>query len=508
MPILTSLRPVAARLLRTRGGFARSDGAARWRLSLARRAHRAVLPASSHAQLGVVSDRELRARVWSLALPAIGEQLLALGVGTSDTFLSGHLSQAATTQLGYGRATAVAAVGVASMATWIATTAFFAIGIGVTAVVARAVGARDRHLAGHAAGQGILLGLAAGCALLLAGVPLASLLAAALGVDGQVAQLVASFIRIASLSFPAMGVATACTAAMRGSGDARRPLVVMLFVNGINIAASWTLMNGVPALGIAPIGVLGSACGAAAGWIMGGIAALVLLSRPHARAPRLTRDALRFQWSLARRVLRVGVPSAGELTVFQIGIISFLRFVVPLGAAAYAANTAINTVESIGTLPGIGFSLATTALVGQALGALEPDLARRTVWAALRPCLAVVGAIALLAALLPHALLGFFVADRSVLAAGTTAMRLSLFTLPASGVAFIFMGALRGAGDTKFPVLVRAAGTWGVRIPIALLAIPLLGLPGARLAMIVDFCTEAGLTYWRFRGGRWHSMHV
>lgn len=462
----------------------------------------------SRTEAAQASARALRSRVWALALPAIGEQLLVLGVGTSDTFLAGHLSAAAIARLGYDRATAVTAVGVASTATWIAMTSFFAINIGVTALVARAVGARDRRLAARAAGQGIILGLLAGCALLLAAAPLATLIAGALGVDGEIAGLVATFIRINSLAFPATGVASACTASMRGAGDARRPLGVMLCVNGINIAASWSLMNGVPALGIAPVGVIGSACGAAIGWVVGALIALALLSRQHPRAPHLTRAALHFDWSLARRILHVGLPSAAELTIFQVGIVSFLRVVVPLGAAAYAANTAINTVESIGTLPGLGFSVATTTLVGQALGARDPELAVRSVWAALRPCLTVVGSVALVAGLLPRLILGLFVADPAVLASGELAMRFSLLTLPAAGTAFVFIGALRGAGDTKFPVLVRVAGTWAVRMPVALTLIPLAGLPGARVAMVVDFCTQASITYLRFRSGRWRNARV
>jgi MATE family multidrug resistance protein len=200
---------------------------------------------------------------------------------------------------------------------------------------------------------------------------------------------------------------------MRGAGDARRPLLVMLFVNGLNIAASWVLLNGLPALHIAPLGVIGSAVGAATGWTCGAALALILLSRPHPRAPRISLAVLRPNRMLARRILRVGLPSAAEQVVFQVGIVSFLRAVVPLGATYYAANTAINTVESMGTLPGFGFSVATTALVGQALGAGDPDLAVRVVGTALRPCVAVMGTIGLLALLVllvPHLILGIFFA--------------------------------------------------------------------------------------------------
>jgi putative MATE family efflux protein len=453
-------------------------------------------------------DRALRSRVWGLAVPAIGEQLLALGVGVSDTFLAGHLSVGAMAHVGYDRATALAAVGAASTAVWVVINAFFAINIGVTALVARATGAGNKSLAARAAGQGVLLGLCVGLAMIALAVPLATVITHILGVDGQVADLAATYIRVFSFALPATGIASACTAAMRGAGDARRPLVVMLVVNGANIVGSWTLMNGSALLHVQPIGVIGSACGAAAGWTLGATVALALLWRAHPRAPRLARAALRPERTTAMRILRVGLPSAAEITVFQIGIVTFGRVVVSLGPAAYAANTTINTVESLGTLPAFGFGVATTALVGQALGARDPQLAGRVAFAALRPCVALMGTIGLIALVLPHLLLGLFVADASVLDAGGLAMRVSFFTLPASGTAFVFNGALRGAGDTKFPVVVRATGTWGIRLPLALCMIPVLALPGARVAMALDFCTQASLSYWRFRSGRWRQAVI
>ncbi|MBF6590242.1 MAG: MATE family efflux transporter [Ktedonobacterales bacterium] len=462
----------------------------------------------STRQRRVVSDGELRQRVLGLALPAIGEQLLTLGVGVSDTFLSGHLSLAAGAHLGYGRATAVAAVGAASTAVWIILTIFFAVNIGVTALVARATGARDGHLAAQAAGQGILLGVLAGVGMMALAAPLAGLITHLLGVTGEIATLATRYIQIMSLALPATGVASAANAAMRGASDARRPLLVMLVVNGMNVIASWMLLNGVPQLGIPAFGVIGSAIGAATGWILGCVLALYFLTRRHPRAPRLVWSALRPHREIALRVLRVGLPSGAELGVFQLGVLTFYRVVIGLGPAAYAANITINTVESLGSLPGFGFAVAATALVGQALGAADPDLAVRAAWAALRPCVVVMGIVGILAALMPGLLLNVFVADPAVLRAGDFAMRLSLLTMPASAIAFVFNGALRGSGDTKFPVLVRAVGTWGLRVPLASVLIPLWALPGARLAMVVDFCAQASLTYWRFRGGRWRSTRV
>src|SRR5262249_56081202 len=138
---------------------------------------------------------------------------------------------------------------------------------------------------------------------------------------------------------------------------------------------------------------------------------IFLRTRQQPKGPHLSLGNLRPDLRLMGRILRVGLPSSAELVVFQMGIVSFLRLVVPLGATAYAANTAINSVESMGTLPGFGFSIATTALVGQALGAADPKLAVRVVWAALRPCVLVMGSIGLLGFLFPHLILGLFVAD-------------------------------------------------------------------------------------------------
>ncbi len=450
----------------------------------------------------------LRRTVWGLAAPAIGEQLLALGVGVSDTFLSGHLSTQASAVLGYGQATAVAAVGAAGMITWMVLTAFFSINVGVTALVARATGARDGDLARRAAAQGVLLGLLAGTILLALSAPLADVITLALGVNGQVATLTAAFIRVWSLGLPLTGVASACTAAMRGAGDTRRPVIVMLAVNGINILASWLLLNGSPRLGLAPIGVIGSACGAALGWVLGAVLALALLWRAHPKAPTLTMASFRPRWDVMRRILYVGLPSAAELLVFQLGVLGFNRQVVSLGPTAYAANVTINTVESLGTLPAVGFGVAATALVGQSLGAGNPQRAAQATIEALRPCLVLMLALGALAALTPQMLLGLFIADPTVFAAGDFAMRLSLFILPSSGMTFVINGALRGAGDTKFPVVMRTIGPWGVRVPLAILLIPLWGLPGARLAMALDYWTQLGLGVWRFRSGSWRASRV
>src|SRR5262249_58651792 len=130
---------------------------------------------------------------WALALPPTGEQGLARGVAVSDTFLAGHLTPAAAASLGYGQATAVAAVGVATIATWVSITTFFAINVGVTALVARATGAEDRGLKQRSAAQGVALGFLAGLAMTLLAGPLAGPIPLGVGGSGQGGRLLSPY---------------------------------------------------------------------------------------------------------------------------------------------------------------------------------------------------------------------------------------------------------------------------------------------------------------------------
>jgi hypothetical protein len=177
-----------------------------------------------------------------------------MGVGVSDTFLAGHLTPAASASLGYGQATAVAAVGVATIATWVSITTFFAINIGVTALVARATGAEDSGLARRSATHGDTLRFITRLEMANRADQLADRVTAEIGVTGQVAGLVEQYIRVfvrASLRRGSLGGDGGVCGPRRAPSprrDADRQRRQHL--------ASWTPLNGVPA-GVPAFGVVG-----------------------------------------------------------------------------------------------------------------------------------------------------------------------------------------------------------------------------------------------------------
>ncbi len=447
----------------------------------------------------------LRRRVLRLALPAVGEQVLNTLVGLSDTFLVGHMSAAAAAQLGYSSAAALAGVGLANQLIWLVTVFFMAVSIGSMALISRFKGAGDMPSANRVLRQSLLVGLVMGGAAMLAGFFLAGPALRMLGADAEVLPRGMTFLQICSSTFLPAALLFIGMAAFRGAGDTRTPLYVMLGVNVVNVLISWLLING--NLGAPTLGVAGSAIGAAVARGGGGLVLIGLLLRGRSGL-KLAPD-LRPDWDMLRRITRIGAPSGGEQLVFQGALLIFVRFVIGLGTFTYAAHNVVISIESLSFLPGFGYATAASALVGQALGAGRPDEAEANAYEALRQGSLMMTVLGVIMFLFPHQLIGLFVADPAVVETGVGAMRLAGLVQPLLALNFIMSGGLRGAGDTRWPLISKLISTWGVRLPVVMLLLSLgMGLTGVWIAMTCDFAVQAALALWRFRTGKWKTMRV
>lgn len=447
-----------------------------------------------------------RRRMFSLALPAVGEQLLNTMVGLADVFLVGNLAPRTAALLGYDSAAALTAAGLGNQFSWIMMVLFMAVGIGATALVARAVGARDETSLGRIVRQVALLGMLVGVTATALGLLGAELFLAVLNAPQETRAIGAGYIRITALTFLPTALLLAITACLRGAGDTRTPLLLMLVVNTLNIAVTWLLVNG--HLSLPALGVTGAAIGTTLARGLGGIAAVALLLRGHAGL-RLVLD-WRLDPEMLRRLVRVGLPTAGEQFIFQAALLIFVRFVTNLGTTAYAAHNITITIESVSFLPGMGYAAATGALVGQALGARRPDEAERSAYEGLFQGGLMMSILGGFIVLFPAQLVALFTNDPMVVAAATPPLRAAGLVQPALAVSFILLGALRGAGDTRWPLYSRLLTTWVVRLPLTFVVVGWLGggLPGVWLAMCTDFTLQAIMVLWRFSSGKWKKIEV
>jgi len=438
----------------------------------------------------------IRRDVLSLALPAMGEQMLSMMVGIVDTFLAGHLGAAP-----------LAAVGLANQWVFMATTLFGAIATGATALIARFVGAQDADQSDRVLAQSVLLGAMIGVVATGLGLSLARPAVILLGAQEEVIDLSRDYLMVVSSIFFFSTLMFIGNASLRGAGDTRTPLYVMMVVNVLNVVVAWTFVHG--SFGLPSLGVVGSALGAATGRLVGGLLVMAILLKGRTGI-RLRLAGLRPDLDMIRRILRVGLPSGLEQLLLRTGQMFFARILAEMGTVAYAANQVAMNAWSMSFMPGFGFALAATTLVGQGLGARDPDAAQQRGYTAYRMGAVLMSAMGLVFLLFPAQIVGFFTNEAQVVELGTLPLQMVGLIQPILAATMIFAGGLRGAGDTRFPMVVTGLSIWLLRLPLAYLLGLVLGwgLLGAWGALALDLSMRGLLNFMRFRGGRWKSVQV
>ena len=441
-------------------------------------------------------DQDSLRYVLDLALPAVGEQMLNMMVGLVDTFLVGHLGAAP-----------LAAVGLSNNIVMLATTFFSAVATGTTALVARHTGAREHSLANRIMHQSLLISVALGVASLFTCYGGARAAMLIMGAQDDVIGLGCTYLQIVSLSLVASSFMFVGNAALRGSGDTRTPMKVMGAVNGVNIVVAYTLINGLgpfPALGVA-----GSALGAALGRTFGAIIVLLILLKGKGNL-HLSMHDLAPDMQQLKRIVNVGLPAGVEMVIMRVGMTIFAATVASLGTIAYAAHQVVMTSESLSFQPGFGFSTAASTLTGQGLGAKNPRRAERGALTALRLAMLTMSLMGVLFFLFPRQFMIVFTNDPQVIGQGIAPLRLIALSQPFLALTMVLSGALRGAGDTRGPLVVTTIGIWCVRLPVALILVrgTSLGLIAAWITMIVDQLVRSIFFILRFRSGRWKNTRV
>ncbi len=444
--------------------------------------------------LGDVEARSVRAEVMRLAMPSIGEQLLNMTVHMVDTYLMGHIGAAALT-----------AVGLSNNMVMLTQTFVMAVATGATAVVARLIGAREPQAASRVMQQSLLVGAAIGAVLT---VVLSCFSVQAIGFyqpEPDVLAIGSTYMRIVAMSFLMQGILWVGNASLRGAGDTRTPLFLMLGVNALNIVTSLLFLYGVGP--IPSIGVYGPAVGTAVSMSAGGAVMLLILARGR-RGMRLQRTGWRPDPSVIRRVTNVGLPAGGEQLALRFGMAVFQRLVAGLGTVAFAAHSVALTGMSVSFMPGFGFSVAATTMVGQALGARDPERAKRSVREALRVSAWAMGAAGLLLVLFAGQVMSVFVDDPEVIALGIMPLQVLGMIQPLSAASMVYSGSLRGAGDTRWTLVITTLSVWVLRVPLTMLLVGPLGLVGAWLGMATDNVARATMVWLRYRTGRWAKVKV
>lgn len=427
--------------------------------------------------------------IWQLAWPAIITNLLASLVGFVDTKIVGSLG-----------APAIAAVTTGNRIFFILQALLMAVTAGTTALVARAWGAGDHDEAERVARASLVLCVGIALLVSLPALLFSHTLASVFRLEAQTIELAASFIRRLAPFQLAFAVHFALGSALRAAGDTRTPLAIGALTNVVNVVLVYGLVFG--RFGMPALGVAGAAIASGIAFTVGALVLVLLWWR--GRLVLRVGGAGSWERRRVRRILDIGYPAGLEQLVWQSGFLVFLWIVSLYGTDAYAAYGIGVTILSFSFLVGFGFSIAASTLVGQHLGAHDGVGATRTGWRALRLAVAVQSVFGLVIVLLAKPLARFMIDDPEVVRLTVVFIYILGSVQPLMAIEFTLGGALRGAGDTRFPLFVVFAGLVGARVTLASL-FAWFGLPVEWIfgALIADYIVKAILLTARFRSGRW-----
>ena len=439
-----------------------------------------------------------------LAWPLFLDQILSTFVSFVDTAMVGSLGVNAT-----------AAVSISNSFVFLLNGVVMALGVGLTAYVARSVGAKDYEAAKSYIRHSILLLAWVGLPIVLVTCALHRRIPLWMGAEPQILEdasrylLITSSFRIFIMAIMVLG------SVLRGRGDTRTPLVINIFVNIFNVAGNYLLIYAPHTVSIgrraiavwgAGLGVTGAALSTGLSWFLGGTALLCVLFFKKDPSRISFRDSFRPDFPLLRRVVTLSVPAMLERFTMSLSGIFITKFgIASLGTLVVAANSVYSTAESISFMPAFAFATAVTTLVGQSLGAGKPELAVRYTRDTNLLGAAVMVFAGVMLFVFAEPLVRIITPDPQAVALAKKCLRIVAFIQPVQTVAWIYAGALRGAGDTKWPFIITAASNWGIRTVGAILCIRAfgLGLPEAVVCMCADNLVRMVLMGLKFRQGRW-----
>lgn len=402
---------------------------------------------------------------------------------------------------------AVAAVGITEAIVTVLYAVAIGFGMGVTAMVARRIGANDREAAATVTGQAIWTGLALSLLIGTAGIVFAEDLLRIMGASDGVVEQGAGFTAVMLGGSASILFIFILNAAFRGAGDANVALRSLWLANGINIVLDPCLIFG---LGPFPeMGVTGAAIATTIGRGTGVLYQLWYLARDRGRL-RFHRRNLRFEPQIALRLLRISAGGVGQFLIATASWIGLMRIVAIWGSSAIAAYTIALRMIEFALLPAWGLGNAAATLVGQNLGAGKPDRAAHSAWRAAKYNGIFMTGVAVLLLLFAPVITSWFSDDPDVLRWGTNCLRILGIGYPAYAVGMIMIQAFNGAGDTVTPSLLNLFCFWMIQIPgaWALAHHAGLGPDGVFWAIVVSETILTCLSAMMFRRGRWQYQEA
>jgi putative MATE family efflux protein len=403
---------------------------------------------------------------------------------------------------------AITAVGLSETIVYLPAIVVLGFTVGVVAIVARHVGAREPEQANIIVRQSMLIAFILGILFAIILWFSADQLLWIFRARPDVIEMGRDYIRVNAWATIPVFVLYCSAAILRALGDTKTPMLIMIIVEVVGVGLGYALITG---FWIAPpLGVLGAGIGRAVASTVGALIILPILVKGKGSVKYDLRSAWVFNWAETKRILKVGLPALGDQLAMQGAMNVYTIVISSLGTTIYAAHALAMRVEMFAFMPSWGFGIAAAILVGQSLGANKPELAKRAGYLAQRYCVAAMVSLGLITFIFARQLIGIFTSDPEVLKIGTLGLQIWALAMPGMATNQTFAGGLRGAGDTRWVFILNTVSMWTMRVGVGALMVLLFGLgaPGAWTSAVLDHSVRAILMWRRFAGGKWQNVEV
>jgi len=448
--------------------------------------------------IGEVPDtRQVYKNAIDMAWPSAIEAVLVGLVSSIDIMMVGSLG-----------ASAIAAVGITNQPKFILLAIIFSLNVGVTAIVARRRGEKDREGANRCLRQALVICLMMSAILSVIGFTYARPLLLFAGAQADVIDYAVTYFRIIAIGNFFTSVSLTINAAQRGSGNTKISMRTNIVANIVNLTFNFLLINGhfgFPKLGVA---------GAAIATLLGNIVAFLMSLRSITKADGFLHIRFKSDWKLdketVKSIMSISSSSFVEQICMRVGFLVTTMLVASLGTIAFATHQICMNIVNLSFTFGDGLGIGASALVGQNLGAKRPDLATIYSKTIQRIALTVGAILFILFIGGRYFLVGLFTNDNSIILMGGKIMIIMAMMSPVQTVSVVIGGTLRGAGDTKFVAysslisigIVRPLTTWLFCYPLGF------GILGAWFSFMTDQCLRLLINSWRFKTGKWTKIRI
>ncbi|WP_245867438.1 putative FMN/FAD exporter YeeO [Sporomusa silvacetica DSM 10669] len=432
----------------------------------------------------------MRRQIIKLVWPVILEGTGIMAVGVLLTAMVGRLG-----------AVSLAAVGLATMLQFSTAMVFAAAGTGAAAIVARETGAGNWQEARNIIGQAIGLGAVLGTGVAAIGWFAAEFVLNLTAAESEVIGLASGLVKIAFMFTPLFLIMSIGTAALRGMGKTQTAFYITLVSNIAAIGIAYVLVFG---HGLPAMGPYGAAWGMGVSQLAGALAVLLVLNRQQ-KVQLSWRHVLVIRSKVIARIMDISVPAALEQLAMQSGRMVFTFMLAGVGSTQFAAHQIATQIESMSFLPGFGFSVASMTLVGQYLGKGMPHRAIQFAWLTNKIAWLSMTAAGVVIFIFARELTTLFIDDPQVTHWGTLCVMIAVLEQPTLAICFVLGGALRGAGDTRWPMYITTMGVWLIRLPLVYLFISVWGydITAAWYITAGDFLIRGAILWWRFDSRKW-----